>query len=345
MATLFPDSGPFPKRDDSKSVQKRSASVAFAKQLIPYVAGVAIAGAGIACAVHERESAQAAAVQKQSLAAENAHMTSELSATRVELNALTAKVNAMAAAGEAAAKQNAARTASAKTAQAKTAAGKRPAGHRAGATDARYTKLQTELDAQGREIEQTRSDLENTRGDLSRAQTELTGSIASARTELTGAIARTHDELMVLEKKGERKYFEFDIAKAKEFKREGPVGISLRKANTKREYADLMLQVEDRNLSQKHVNLYQPAMFYLPDSGQPVEIVINDISKDRIHGYVSAPKYRKSELMAMANSGGGGPVANSAQGDGDIVGAGQAANAQTAPRKKLTLPADQPAEE
>lgn len=49
--------------------------------------------------------------------------------------------------------------------------------------------------------------------------------------------------------------------------------------------------MDDRNLSQKHVNLYQPVMFNTPDSPQPVEVVINDIGKDHIHGYASAPKY------------------------------------------------------
>jgi len=58
--------------------------------------------------------------------------------------------------------------------------------------------------------------------------------------------------------------------------------------------------VDDRNLSQKHVNLYQPVMFYTPDSPQPVLVVINDISKDHIHGYASAPKYSQSELTSMS---------------------------------------------
>ena len=117
------------------------------------------------------------------------------------------------------------------------------------------------MDAQGKEIEATRGDL------------------ASARTELSGSIARTHGELVVLEKKGERNYVEFDLQKSKEFKREGPVEIGLRKANTKHAYADLMLMVDDRNLTDKHVNLYQPAMFYEPDSPQPIEVVINDIRR------------------------------------------------------------------
>ena len=81
----------------------------------------------------------------------------------------------------------------------------------------------------------------------------------------------------------------------------GPFGVRLRKANIKHQYADLELMVDDRSLSQKHVNLYQPVMFYMPDSRQPVELVINSITKDHIHGYVSAPKYRQSELASMSN--------------------------------------------
>ena len=176
-----------------------------------------------------------------------------------------------------------------------------PASHRAAthqrrssAQEARFNKIQAQLDAQGKAIEEGRNNL------------------SSTRTELTGSIARTHDELVVLEKKGERSYFEFDLQKSKsglfsfasgcasQFKREGPISLCLRKADTKHGYADLQLMLDDRNLTQKHVNLYQPAMYYQPDMQQPVEIVINNISKDHIHGYISAPKYRKSELTVAS---------------------------------------------
>jgi len=188
--------------------------------------------------------------------------------------------------------------------------------------DSRLKKLQTQLDAQGKAIDQTRADLTNTQGDLS-----------NARTELTGSIAKTHDELVSLEKRGERNYFEFDITKSKEFKHEGPIAIRLGKANSKKGYADLMLIVDDRNLQQKHVNLYQPAMFYEPDSPQPVEVVINDVSKDHIHGYVSAPKYRQSELASNDN---GTPGT-----DSGIVTPGSG-NTQPAPRQRLPLPTTDP---
>jgi hypothetical protein len=43
-------------------------------------------------------------------------------------------------------------------------------------------------------------------------------------------------------------------------------------------------------------------MFYTPDSTRPAELVINDITKDHIHGFVSSPKFRRSELTAIPNA-------------------------------------------
>jgi len=270
-----------------------------ARIVLPIAAAVAIGGGGIVYAVHEHNAAQ-------KLAQEKAQMSAQLSTTHSEIDALTARVNAMAANQEAETKPAAAQPAPVMT------TARRAANRRSAAQDARFNKLQTQLDAQGKQIDAQGQEIADARNDLT-----------NTRTELTGSIARTHGELVVLEKRGERNYYEFDITKSKEFKREGPVGISLRKANEKRSYADLMLMVDDRNLQTKHVNLFQPSMFYENDRPQPIEIVINDISKNHIHGYVSAPKYRKSELEAMATANanaGTQQASNSDQGDNGIVG-------------------------
>ena len=162
---------------------------------------------------------------------------------------------------------------------------------RHGKPDPRWKKFQAQLDAQTKAIDDTRNGLESTRQDL-----------ASTRTELQGSIAKTHDELVVLQRKGERNYYEFDIEKSKQFSHAGPVGVSLRKANTKHEYADLELMVDDLKISKKHLNLYEPAIFYPGDAQRPLELVINRISKNHIHGYISAPKYRDAELTATSTN-------------------------------------------
>jgi hypothetical protein len=123
--------------------------------------------------------------------------------------------------------------------------------------------------------------------------------LASARNELGSGIAKNHEELVALQKKGERNFYEFDIDKSKQFSHTGPIGVSLRKANTKHLYADLELLVEDRSISKKHLDLFEPAMFYPDGEHQPIELVVNRISKNHVHGYISVPKYRGSELTAM----------------------------------------------
>lgn len=271
-----------------------------------YAAGAVLAAALGGYAIHEHSAAS-------QLAQENAQQNAALNATQHQLSDLATRVNELAAV-------NAAQSSlSAPAAQVPSrATAPRSAAKPHARVDSRYKKLQAQLDAQGKVIEQNRKDLE--------------GSLASTRTELTGSIAHTHDELVLLQKKGERNYAEFDLSKSKQFKREGPVAIRLKKANNKHQYADLELMVDDRNLSQKHVNLYQPLMFYTPDSPQPVEIVINEVSKDHIHGYVSAPKYRKSELAAMTTP---ADAASPVSGGADST-------EQPSQRKKLPLPQPQP---
>jgi len=217
----------------------------------------------------------------QSLAAQNEQAVASLNATHSQIDSLTVTVNALAARPE---------LPPTPAPDPDTTIVYRTFGPRHRTEDPGLKKLQSQLDAQGEAIEDTRSDLAITQSDLT-----------STRSELTGSSARRHDELVLLQKKGERNYYEFDIYKSKQFQKEGPLGIRLKKANTNHQYADLELLIEDRDLSQKHVNLYQPAMFYTRDSQPPVELVINSIGKDHIHGYVSKPKYRQAELASMGN--------------------------------------------
>jgi hypothetical protein len=214
------------------------------------------------------------------LAADNSTTTASLNATRDQLNALSAKVNALEGKPES---ERASKPAAALYRKPLTAAVSRHRIRRV--EDPRWKKMQGQLDEQGRAIESTRQDL------------------ASARTELTGSIAKTHEELVLLEKKGERNYYEFDLDKTGQFQRQGPVGLRLKKANTKHAYADLELLIDDSKVSKKHVNVYEPVVFYPADEKAPVEIVLNSVTKNHIHGYVSAPKYRSEDLQAMSNSG------------------------------------------
>ena len=239
----------------------------------------------LAFVAHER-----GAVKQMS--AQNTAMSTALDQTRTQLQDVSTRLNQL--------------TETQQAAQAARASEPAPTQHR-GTTrvvrrdDPRWKQVQDELAQHRKAIESTQSDL------------------AGAKTELSGSIARTHEELVALARKGERNYYEFDLNKSKQFTREGPIGVSLRKANTKHVYADLELLVDDAQLTKKHVNVFEPVMFYTAESKQPVELVINQVGKDHIHGYISTGKYKASDLPALSgltdnpadNSGGTAAAANS----------------------------------
>jgi len=222
------------------------------------------------------------------LAAQESVATATINDLQRQLSATTDKLNSMVVAQQAA--QQAAAEAAAQ--KAKGPAGKAVAGSRSGgATDKRYKQLQAQLTEQQKQLKETQ-DL------VAKNRTDIEGSLSSTRDELNGSIAKTHEELVVLAKRGERSYFEFDLEKSKQFQRFGPLTLSLRKADTKHKSFDLQMIVDDNTLTKKKVNLYEPIWIHTENESQPVQVVVNRIEKNHVHGYVSAPRYKPSELTS-----------------------------------------------
>jgi hypothetical protein len=160
--------------------------------------------------------------------------------------------------------------------------------------DPRWNEMQSRLSEQQQQLNSTRQEIDKTREDLE-------GKLGSTHDELSGSIARNQKELQALQKLGERNYYEFEIDKSKQFRKVGPLSVSLRKVNQKHKFYDLALMVDDQQLEKKHVNLYEPMMLSMSDRPQPIELVVNEIHDNLIKGYISEPKYKKAEL-AVTNT-------------------------------------------
>jgi hypothetical protein len=160
-------------------------------------------------------------------------------------------------------------------------------------SNSRFNQIQKQLSDQQKQLAITRGDLDKTRESLE-------GSLSSTKDELSESIARTHDEVVALQKRGERNYYEFQLTRSKAFERVGPLRLSLRRADIKRKRFDVMMLVDDNELQKKGVNLYETLWLNLADRPQPLEVVVNHISKDHVAGYVSESKYKRSELSASA---------------------------------------------
>jgi len=212
------------------------------------------------------------------LTGQQERMSATVGQLQGQIESLTGKLNEVSTAQQAAA-----------AAQVNTPATKQTAGKRSAMENKRLKELQARMEDQQKQLKDTRDEVAKTRSDLE-------GNLSATRDDLNGSIARTHEELVALQKRGERDYAEFSLAKSKQFQRYGPLMLSLRKADTKHKSFDLAMIVDDNQLSKKKVNLYEPIWIHRTDDPQPVQVVINKIDRDRVQGYVSAPKYRNSEL-------------------------------------------------
>jgi hypothetical protein len=139
--------------------------------------------------------------------------------------------------------------------------------------------------------------------DVQNAREDLEVKLSSAKDELNDSIAKNQEELTALEKRGETKYDEFKLDKLKDFHQVGPVSLSLQKVDTKHQRYNLELIVDQVKLEKKNVNLYEPVYLTLNNWSQPVVLVVNRISKNEVRGYLSLPKYKKSELVSDASFG------------------------------------------
>lgn len=148
----------------------------------------------------------------------------------------------------------------------------------------------------GSQIEQQRAEL----GALSTEVTGVKGEVAATKQELqramgdlgvqSGLIAKNRDDLEELKRRGERDYFDFDVTKAKTFGRVGAVGLRLDRADPKRNKYTLVVKADDKDIEKRDKTLLEPVQFYLQGTRKMLEIVVFTIEKDRIVGYLSAPK-------------------------------------------------------
>ncbi|MGH9359483.1 MAG: hypothetical protein ACRD1O_09970 [Terriglobia bacterium] len=163
---------------------------------------------------------------------------------------------------------------------------RRVAVHRASMESKWQRQMKQELAQQAKQLATTQQDLAQARAALDNGMTSTRSSLS----DLDGSIARNHAELVALERLGQRSYFEFDLAKSKRFERAGPLSLSLRHTNAKHKNYNMVLLVDDYQIEKKNVDLYEPISLETAESSQPLELVVNRIGKNTVHGYVSVPK-------------------------------------------------------
>jgi chromosome segregation ATPase len=129
-----------------------------------------------------------------------------------------------------------------------------------------------------------KSDLDVTKAKLDRSMGDMN--------VMSGLIARNHDDLEELKRRGDRNYFEFTLTKAKTPQRIGPVQMSLNKTDSKKSKYTMTVLADDKTIEKKDKTSGEPVQFYVKGSARisPYEIVVFDVGKNQITGYLATPK-------------------------------------------------------
>jgi hypothetical protein len=157
------------------------------------------------------------------------------------------------------------------------------------ATDTAQAKIGevgTEVTSVKSDVANTKSELEKTIANLKRVQGDL-----SSQGSL---IATNGQELQALKTLGERNYVEFRINKTKDPQKVGDVGLVLKKADAKKHKYTIDLLVDDKRVEKKDRTVNEPVQFMVSKARQPYEIVVNEVKKDQIAGYLATPKVQNA---------------------------------------------------
>ncbi|MDX1982596.1 MAG: hypothetical protein SFV51_20155 [Bryobacteraceae bacterium] len=138
------------------------------------------------------------------------------------------------------------------------------------------------------EVATTKTELEKTIAELKRVNGDM--GVMSDR------IATNGSELQALRRLGERDYYEFTLTKGKAAQRVGNVQLTLKKSDTKRNRFTMDVLADDRKVEKKDKGVNEPVQFYTSAAKIPYEIVINQVSKNTVTGYLAVPKVTVASL-------------------------------------------------
>jgi hypothetical protein len=184
--------------------------------------------------------------------------------------------------------------------------------HRADAAVARLDKkqaerveaLNAELNAVKESNAQTSSRLAGVSSDVSSVQTDVAdtkskldktnGDLQSVRGDMgmmSGLVATNSKEIETLRRLGDRNIYEFNLVKSAGLQRVGDIQLRVVKTNVRRNRYSMVVSADDKVIEKKDKTTNEPVQFYVASKArQPYEIVVNEVSKNAIKGYLATPK-------------------------------------------------------
>jgi len=157
--------------------------------------------------------------------------------------------------------------------------------------------VSTDIATVKKDVGGVKTDVAATRSDLETTKTQLQRVVGDAGV-MSGLIATNHSELEQLKHRGDRNYYEFTLQKGAQPMLLSTVKLQLKKVDQKHSRYTLNVSSDDRNIDKKDKNLDEPVQFYSGKDPVLFEIVVNNIEKNKVSGYLSTPKIAPRSVSA-----------------------------------------------
>lgn len=135
------------------------------------------------------------------------------------------------------------------------------------------------------ELDQTRESLNETADLLASTQQDVDA--------VSGRVG-THDAAIErLKMQGQRDVTKFQLPLSKERTKIETVHMRVKDIDYKKNRYTLEVMADDKVVTHKDRLLNQPVEFYVMGVAQPYEVVVTDIARDKVSGYLATPKFKQ----------------------------------------------------
>jgi chromosome segregation ATPase len=155
--------------------------------------------------------------------------------------------------------------------------------------DTKIAAVSTDVDGVKSDVNGVKTDVASTKDGLEKTGADLKRAMGDMGV-MSGLIATNSKDLQSLRELGERNYVEFDLGKGKMQQKIGDVVLTLRKSDPKHNRYTVAVAADDKIVEKRDRTINEPVQVYVHNSKQPYEIVVNQVTKDGIVGYLATPK-------------------------------------------------------
>lgn len=156
-------------------------------------------------------------------------------------------------------------------------------------TDSTINAVSGDVSTVKTDVTGVKSDLASTKDGLEKTGADLKRVVGDLGV-MSGLIATNSKDLETLRTLGERNYIEFKLTKKEPGAKLSGVALTLKKADPGHNRYTVDVFADDKHVEKKDRTINEPVQVYMGNNRQPYEIVVNQVKKDEISGYVSTPK-------------------------------------------------------